>query len=172
MQVQHTGPFSSICQRCKLSSGSGDSSSGMATFIDISEDPSDRSSDDDDIQIIELNTATQNILAQGPPKQEATKSFNQLQCPICFDDVSQAMVTPCGHIFCLECIQKSISSSAARGQTGGRLGTGLCPLCRKLIHFKDTTLLRMKVSTKSMTPPPLATSEREEELAKERSIEV
>lgn len=128
----------------------------MATVIDISEDPSDRSSDDDDIQIIELNTATNNILGQDVPNQNTSKSLNQLQCPICFDDITLATVTSCGHVFCLYCIQQSISSSTARGQTGGRLGVGLCPLCRKRVNFKDTTLLRMKVAVpNTMTPPPL-----------------
>lgn len=124
----------------------------MATVIDLSEEQIS----DDDIEIIELQNATQNILNQAPPPVDSSKKLNQLQCPICFDDIVKATVTLCGHVFCLECIQQSISSSTARGQTNGKLGVGLCPLCRKRVNFKETTLLRMKLISKDMaTPPPL-----------------
>jgi hypothetical protein len=128
-----------------------------ATFCTMSESDLDNN----DVEIIELRTATENILSQAPAK-DATKRFNQLQCPICFDDVTNATVTLCGHVFCLECILQSISSSAARGQTQGKLGVGLCPLCRKRVNFKDTTLLRMKLAPKLGTPPPLDTIDRHE----------
>lgn len=117
--------------------------------------------DNTDVEIIELRTATENILSQAPVNN-ATKQFNQLQCPICFDDVTNATATLCGHVFCLECILQSISSSAARGQTQGKLGVGLCPLCRKRVNFKDTTLLRMKLAPKLNTPPPLGSLDRHE----------
>lgn len=114
---------------------------------------------DDDIEIIELNTATQNLLEnpQQTTNHDVTKRLNQIQCPICFDDVAKATVTSCGHVFCLECIQQSIASSSARGQIRGKLGVGLCPLCRKKVVFKETTVLRLKVvpNSRPLAPPDL-----------------
>lgn len=106
--------------------------------IHISEDEGS----DDDVEIIEMQKDTETLINNPPPK--ITKKLNDVQCPICFDEVNRATATSCGHIFCLECIQQSISSSTARGQTRGRKGVGLCPLCRKRVTFKDTVVMRMK----------------------------
>ena len=38
-------------------------------------------------------------------------------CPICFDNNSDSHVSPCGHSFCMTCIQK--------------FKNNLCPLCRE-----------------------------------------
>ncbi len=41
-----------------------------------------------------------------------------LECSICLDIVSQAVITPCEHLFCRECIVVSLGSD-----------TGACPTC-------------------------------------------
>lgn len=111
--------------------------------------------DEDDVEIIEFKRETENLINNPvqPPHINSTKKLSNVQCPICFDDVTKATATSCGHIFCLECIQQSISSSTARGQTKGKKGVGLCPLCRKKVAFKDTVVLRMKVATATGAPP-------------------
>ncbi|KAK6458679.1 uncharacterized protein RJT20DRAFT_7905 [Scheffersomyces xylosifermentans] len=120
--------------------------------INISSDEEDV--DDNDLEIVEFRKQTQNLIdnPQQTPQNHTTKKLSDVQCPICFDDVTNAAATTCGHIFCLECIQQSISSSHARGQVRGKRGAGLCPLCRKKVNFKDTLVLRMKVSTKVGLP--------------------
>lgn len=113
------------------------------------------SEEEDDVEIIAFNKETQDLIdnpAQ-PPHTNSTKKLSNVQCPICFDEVTSATATSCGHIFCLECIQQSIASSTARGQTKGKKGVGLCPLCRKTVTFKDTMVLRMKVPTDAGPPP-------------------
>lgn len=124
----------------------------------------DITSDDDevdDVEIIEFRKHTKDLIEnpQQPPSAQGhtTKKLADIQCPICFDDLTIATTTTCGHIFCLECIEQSISSSNARRQGSGRRGMGLCPLCRKSISFKDTIVLRMKVAQYGGKPelPPL-----------------
>lgn len=117
--------------------------------ISLSSEESDGG--DDDVEILEFRKETQNLLNQTPPPN-MTKRLIDVQCPICFDEITLATTTSCGHIFCLECIQMSISSSNARGQTRGKNGVGLCPLCRKRVAFKDTIVLRMKKSVKVGAP--------------------
>lgn len=114
----------------------------------------DEDADDDSIEILELREHTQAILDKPPPQPHVSstgssnssivKKLGDAQCPICFDDITCAAATSCGHVFCLECIQQGIASSQARGQVGGSRGQGLCPLCRKHIHFKDVVILRVR----------------------------
>lgn len=128
---------------------------------------SDQENDEDDVEVIELRRETQDLI-NNPAYQEhrdEKKHLQGVQCPICFDEVTAATVTLCGHIFCLECIQQSVASSTARGQTRGRRGVGLCPLCRKNVAFKDTVLLRLKKLIISVPPAP-SSSERSHQMEK------
>ncbi|ODV81470.1 uncharacterized protein CANTADRAFT_19103 [Suhomyces tanzawaensis NRRL Y-17324] len=120
--------------------------------------PSDDEGDENDVEIVEFREQTKKLLdnPQNELPLHTTKKLTDIQCPICFDDITMATTTSCGHVFCLDCILQSISSSHARGQVRGRRGIGLCPLCRKSVTFKDTVLLRMKTvatATKPELPP-------------------
>lgn len=126
----------------------------MTEYVDLSQESEiEQISDDDDYDddIIEIRKET-NELIDNDDSHHITKKLNDIQCPICFDEITRATATSCGHIFCLECIQQSISSSNARGQIRGKRGTGLCPLCRKKVTFKDTVVLRMKKLGKVEAP--------------------
>lgn len=112
--------------------------------LDSSEDESG------DIEVIDFQRETEDLL-NNPPQEAKIKALHNLECPICFDLITTATATSCGHVFCLECIQQSVSSSTARGQTT-RHGVGLCPLCRKRVTFKDTTVLRMKPAHAPVLP--------------------
>ena len=103
--------------------------------------------EDDEIEVLEFRKLTQDLLDHPSQSEERriTKKLSDVQCPICFDVVNMATTTSCGHIFCLECIEHSISSSHARGQVrSSQRGRGLCPLCRKQVVFKETIPLKMK----------------------------
>ncbi|RCK55139.1 E3 ubiquitin-protein ligase complex SLX5-SLX8 subunit SLX8 [Candida viswanathii] len=109
----------------------------------------------DDIEEVEFRNATQQLIDNPAQADDhnTTKRLADIQCPICFDDVSKATVTSCGHVFCLECIDQSISSSHARGQVRNtQRGKGLCPLCRKEVTFKETILIRAKKAQKTGEP--------------------
>ncbi|MCL7046751.1 hypothetical protein MKW94_015948 [Papaver nudicaule] len=55
-----------------------------------------------------------------PPKELA---FN---CPVCMSSLVEATSTKCGHIFCKQCINYSLSAQSK------------CPTCRKKLSMKDT----------------------------------
>ncbi|SGZ50685.1 CIC11C00000003037 [Sungouiella intermedia] len=113
---------------------------------------------DDDVEVLEFRKLTQQLIAKAPPK--VVKKLAQAECPICFDEITNATATLCGHVYCLECLQRSLSASSARGQTRGRKGVGLCPMCRKTVAFKDAVVLRLK--TGLQVCPPLLDEEKGE----------
>ena len=55
-------------------------------------------------------------LSENPRKkmnsQTSSKNPNpHFSCPICFELISEATITKCGHTYCSKCIQKSIEIS-------------------------------------------------------------
>lgn len=115
--------------------------------------------EDDEIEVLEFRKLTQDLIDNPtqPEERRITKKLSDVECPICFDEVRRAITTSCGHVFCLECIERSISSSHARGQVrSSQRGRGLCPLCRKQVVFKETIPLKMKKADKIDKPdlPP------------------
>lgn len=117
---------------------------------------SDENEDEDDVQMLEFHKQTQSLIEKPAPK--VVKKLSEAECPICFDCIVDATTTSCGHVYCLECLQKSISSSAARGQTRRARGVGLCPMCRESVLFKDSIVLKLK---KQIPYSPFATLNRE-----------
>ncbi|GEQ72245.1 hypothetical protein JCM33374_g5932 [Metschnikowia sp. JCM 33374] len=115
-------------------------------IINISSDEEE----DDDLEVLEFHQATQKLIEQAPPK--VVKKLCEAECPICFDTIKNATTTFCGHVYCLECLQKSVAASSARGQTKGKKGVGLCPMCRKTVAFKETVVLRLKKGQKVVPP--------------------
>lgn len=146
----------------------------MSYVINISSDEEE----DDDVQVLEFRKQTQQLIDQPPPK--VVKKLNETECPVCFDSVAVATSTTCGHVFCLECLQQSISASLARGQTRGKKGVGLCPMCRKSCAFKDAVVLRLRTGEKIMPPasadsqePPSQESEaRRDSKSSESSVDL
>lgn len=88
-------------------------------------DESDESSDE--VQIMEPGSqATPSV----PIAQSPTKSL--IKCPICMENAatferrgSQMVVTTCGHVFCSNCIQRSIAEQRK------------CPTCRKKLTVRQ-----------------------------------
>ena len=48
--------------------------------------------------------------------EETKKSLENLQCPVCFEIVSEPVQTSCGHLFCKKCIDKVTRCPACREQ--------------------------------------------------------
>ncbi|SCW00093.1 LAFE_0B09296g1_1 [Lachancea fermentati] len=66
------------------------------------------------------------------------KRASDYKCPICFDPPEAALVTPCGHVFCTECLFQMVNSSR------GYRRAGHCALCRKEVKFKDVRMIIMR----------------------------
>ncbi|KAL5521625.1 hypothetical protein ACEPAF_2373 [Sanghuangporus sanghuang] len=60
------------------------------------------------------------------------------ECPVCFGVLTDAIVTPCMHIFCRECIHAYLATPAAPGPDEGNLKADerTCPVCRGAISKK------------------------------------
>jgi hypothetical protein len=67
------------------------------------------------------------------------------KCPICMERPKYIATTPCGHIFCVQCIATSV------------ICTGTCPMCRRSaprIMCMDKSPLSLQRKRKLETPPP------------------
>ena len=51
------------------------------------------------------------------------------KCSICFDEVTNACVTPCGHMYCLECIEEWLRRSQR------------CPICNSYVTRNKLIIL-------------------------------
>ena len=62
------------------------------------------------------------VPAPEPPRKESGLNIN---CGICLDKISQPAATPCGHVFCYQCLSLSQRSQKQ------------CPLCRKPLSVRQ-----------------------------------
>jgi len=61
-----------------------------------------------------------NLLVEKQIKINIKKNFEQYECSICYDSLEEKnnCITPCGHVFCFECMMKALNRN------------NLCPCCR------------------------------------------
>lgn len=57
------------------------------------------SEDEDDVEIIAFKKETQDLIDNPVQPPHTTKKLSNIQCPICFDEVTNATATSCGHVF-------------------------------------------------------------------------
>lgn len=102
---------------------------------------------------IEIINETNTYLKEHSTNRNLDKRFNQSQCPVCYDVLSPAVVTPCGHLFCAECLFQSLNHSGRLQPM--RRDMGQCPLCRRVFAYKAVQYLVFKQAPQ---PPPAAAS--------------
>ncbi|KAJ0976783.1 hypothetical protein J5N97_012257 [Dioscorea zingiberensis] len=70
-----------------------------------------------------------NVLSKAYIKEvvEELRKTEGGECPICLEAFEDAVLTPCAHCLCRECLLASWRS----------MTTGLCPVCRKVINRQD-----------------------------------
>jgi len=68
--------------------------------------------------------------------------FSDEECSICLESLENAVVTPCGHLFCKGCIERHISSDSLNKS---------CPICRDPITLD--TLIPIPKSSKEEQQP-------------------
>ena len=64
-------------------------------------------------------------------------------CSICFDTLEDPTLTPCGHLFCNECLQMCLKAKP------------LCPMCKADLKGKDLLKINSKVEEKKQIKNPL-----------------
>ncbi|KAF7192623.1 putative RING finger protein [Pseudocercospora fuligena] len=55
-------------------------------------------------------------------KEELLSTIKPTECDICHEPATEAYLTECRHLFCLECIKRWLENSA------------LCPMCRRVLY--------------------------------------
>lgn len=71
--------------------------------------------------------------------RNSSASLKDVTCPICMDEIKACVASPCGHYFCSDCVYQALASSKVPGASKGR-----CPLCRKVIQYKDLVWLKFR----------------------------
>jgi len=69
----------------------------------------------DDNPSTQSQTTATTITDKGSPKAEPKSPFvstieEEYNCPICFELISEAYVSRCGHSFCSKCLQRTVES--------------------------------------------------------------
>lgn len=85
--------------------------------------------------IPELDLASDHPLPLAPPPPAPSGGplkIGQRTCIICMEPYTNASVTPCGHMYCHECLTRALKA----GERNSERGVGTCPVCRKTVRRK------------------------------------
>lgn len=88
----------------------------------------------------ETHQAQPNVTSTSLPTSKASKGtpLAKYICPICFSPPKDAVLTPCGHIMCGECLFSAVRAARVRNMESGQdASKTLCPVCRELLKGWD-----------------------------------
>ncbi|KAK9386726.1 hypothetical protein V1515DRAFT_580693 [Lipomyces mesembrius] len=71
---------------------------------------------------------------------ESSRILSEFTCVICFDQPDILAATPCGHLYCYDCIYRALSAGTKATAT-----TGECSVCRRKVPYKRVLPLEMKL---------------------------
>lgn len=75
-------------------------------------------------------------------KKREYKRARDYKCPICFEPPEVSMMTPCGHVFCCECLFQMVNNSRTPKRAG------VCALCRKSVNLRNIKMLVLRKKKK------------------------
>ncbi|CAG8659204.1 26364_t:CDS:10, partial [Racocetra persica] len=81
---------------------------------------------------------------------ENYKENGPSDCPICYDIIDNGIVTACGHVFCLECIKRTIDLENKENVID--IEDKTCPICRSTIKERDFISLDVFIPPKKSEP--------------------
>lgn len=80
------------------------------------------------------------------------KKMKDVQCPVCMESITEAVATPCGHVFCSECIYQALAASKTGSGRGlNNKKSGRCPICRNIVVYSKLRWLNLRF-IQSSTP--------------------
>ncbi|CCD22307.1 SUMO-targeted ubiquitin ligase complex subunit SLX8 NDAI_0A01490 [Naumovozyma dairenensis CBS 421] len=89
-------------------------------------------------QVIEIVDEEPENEKEKSQQHEPNKPLTAYQCPICMDPPDEALLTPCGHVFCCDCLFQMVNSSRTNRRDGH------CALCRSSVKLKDVKLIILR----------------------------
>lgn len=91
------------------------------------------------------------------PAATSAKTFQDVTCVICMDPIADAVAAACGHVFCASCIYRALASSREPGHGGTGPGgrRGKCPMCRKVVAYKNLVWLKVRYTKQDPDPNPV-----------------
>lgn len=130
--------------------------------VQISEIQTQKNENRGDKQTSRITTSTQNtpdltdayddleeedlVILNEPPKNiNERKTLNHVTCCICLDQPDVLVVTPCGHVYCDDCVLRALSSTS-RSNTK----VGECSICKRRVKYNDIAYLEMKVRSNTL----------------------
>ncbi|KAH9845187.1 zinc-RING finger domain [Teratosphaeria destructans] len=75
--------------------------------------------------------------AASPDSPNGPIKIGNRTCIICMEHYTNAAVTPCGHIYCHECLTQALKA----GERNSERGLGNCPMCRKPVSRKKNQVV-------------------------------
>ncbi|KAF9486204.1 hypothetical protein BDN70DRAFT_822530 [Pholiota conissans] len=67
-------------------------------------------------------------------KESANATIEEEECPICYDAMTDAVVTACSHVFCRDCIVATLNRAPSMdAEPGSNPNDRPCPVCRSAI---------------------------------------
>ncbi|KAK9371098.1 hypothetical protein V1509DRAFT_615780 [Lipomyces kononenkoae] len=110
--------------------------------IELKDDSLPASDDDDGVDEIDENESgfwrDQPRIDEKP--RESPTILSEFTCVICFDQPDILAATPCGHLYCYDCIYRALSAGTKATAT-----TGECSVCRRKVPYKRVLPLEMKL---------------------------
>lgn len=94
-------------------------------------------------QVVEIPAEEAEEPVEAPTIHKAVRDY---RCPICFEPPETAVMTPCGHIFCVACLFQMVNSSR------GYRKNGHCALCRSEVKFRDIRMVVLRKRRVSKLP--------------------
>ena len=76
-------------------------------------------------------------------KMGEEKTIEEENCSICFDTLEEPTLTPCGHLFCSDCLKMCLEAKPS------------CPMCKADLKGKELLLVNKKVEQKKESKNPL-----------------
>lgn len=102
-------------------------------------------SDDDSNSTVSIDESDVESVGSSPeqtsqvPVESSTK-LGDFTCVICFDQPEIVGATPCGHLYCYNCMYRALASGSKATSASGE-----CSVCRRRVSYKSLIMLEMKV---------------------------
>ncbi|ODQ63548.1 hypothetical protein NADFUDRAFT_13977, partial [Nadsonia fulvescens var. elongata DSM 6958] len=96
--------------------------------------------EEDEFGIKSMPLSTEQMLNTERSSKLEFKQLRDFVCPICLASPEIIAATPCGHMYCSDCIFKALSSTTRSSEVKGE-----CSICRRKVLYKKVTFLEFKL---------------------------